>query len=94
MCSLTLETIVRRSDAPLSTQIDHEMVLMSLERGNYYGLNETATLIWQRLEQPTSIAALCQQLAAEYAADATTIERDVLVLLEQLQTEGFLEQVV
>lgn len=68
-----------------------ETVLMSLERGNYYGLDAIATDIWLRLEQPISIGDLCAQLVEDYEADLATIQRDVLNLLEHLRAEGLVD---
>lgn len=89
--TLSLNSTICRSKELLSTQIDDEMVLMSIERGNYYGLDAIATDIWQRLEQPLAVVDLCAVLAKEYDADTETISRDVLALLEQFVTEGFIE---
>lgn len=89
--TLSLNSTICRSKELLSTQIDDEMVLMSIERGNYYGLDAIATDIWQRLEQPLAVVDLCAALAKEYDADTETINRDVLALLEQFVAEGFIE---
>lgn len=89
--SLSSASTIQRSDNQLSTQIDDEMVLMSIERGNYYGLDAIATDIWKRLEQPLTVSDLCGALVEEYDADAETILRDVLALLEHLLDEGFIE---
>ncbi len=84
-------TIICRSTSALYSSIGDETVLMSLERGNYYGLDAIATDIWLRLEEPVSIGDLCARLVEEYEADLPTIQQDVLNLLEQLRTEGFLD---
>lgn len=88
---LTLTTIVSRSKIILSSSIGDEVVLMSLEGGNYHGLDAIATDIWRRLEQPISIGDLCGQLFEEYEADLTTIQGDVLNLLELLRVESLLD---
>jgi hypothetical protein len=88
---LALTTIVCRSKIILSSLIGDEAVLMSLECGNYHGLDAIATDVWQRLEQPISIGDLCVQLVEEYEADLTTIQGDVLNLLERLRVERLLD---
>ncbi|CAD6875579.1 PqqD family peptide modification chaperone [Methylomonas fluvii] len=89
--ALSLNSTICRSKELLSTQIDDEMVLMSIDRGNYYGLDAIATDIWQRLEQPVAVSDLCAALVKEYDADTETISRDVLSLLEQFASEGFID---
>jgi hypothetical protein len=67
--------------------MDDEVVILSVERGSYFGLDEIGSEIWQRLESPIRVEALCDALVAKYDADRSTIERDVLALLERLAAE-------
>ena len=41
-------------------------------------------MIWRELEQPRTVADLCQSLSERYEAPASEIERDVLDLLRQM----------
>ncbi len=85
---LTAETVVRRSCEQLSADLGGgETVLMSLERGNYYGLGESGTRIWELLEAPLSIARLCDHLTAEYDVERASCERDVTAYLQRLIEE-------
>ena len=88
---LSSSTTICRSKDLLSAQVDDELVLMSIEKGNYYGLDSIATDIWNRLEHPIVVEDLCTHLADEYDADRETIEKDVLALLSQFAQEGFIE---
>ncbi len=76
--------LIRRNPVLLATEVDGELVLMSLERGNYYGLKTTARRIWELLETPTTLAQLCEQLAQEYEAAPGQIEGDVAAFVGQL----------
>ena len=67
--------------------MDDEVVILSVERGSYFGLDEIGSEIWQRLESPIRVEALCDTLVAKYDADRSIIERDVLALLEKLVAE-------
>lgn len=82
---------VARSENSLAAEIDDELVLMSVEQGNYYGLDAIGADIWRRLEEPMQVSAMCDALCKEYEADADTIRRDVLALLERLIAEGLVE---
>ncbi len=90
---LSASDIVRWRDTPVATEVDHEVVLMSLERGRCYGLGETGSAVWRKLVQPIRIAELCRQLQEEYAAEPATLLADVLDLLERLRAEGLIETV-
>jgi hypothetical protein len=86
--TLSLTSLVKSANDLISAPVNSEVVILSVERGTYYGLDEIGTEIWQRLESPVRIDMLCEDLAAKYAADRQTIERDVLALLESLFAEG------
>jgi hypothetical protein len=81
--------LIRNSDL-LSTDLDGEIVLMSIERGNYYGMELTGRWIWELLAQEQTVAELCRQLSLEYDVEPTTCERDVLTFLEELHHEGLI----
>ncbi len=75
---------IARSPELLESSLDNEIVLMSIERGNYYGLKTTARRIWQLIEEPTSFQDLAAALANEYAALPGQIEQDLHVFLQKM----------
>jgi hypothetical protein len=75
------DTRISRSPAVLSAEVDGEVVMMSIEKGCYFGLDDIASEIWKRIETPCSFAALINNLVAEYDADRATIDADVRALL-------------
>lgn len=81
---IEIEDTVAWSGKALASQIQEEVVLMNLERGYYYSLDDIGSDIWHSLEQPVSVASLCQSLAAKYNAEAATVTADVLTLLNKL----------
>lgn len=84
-------TTVQRVAGLLATEIDGEAVLMHVDRGQYYGLAKTAKAIWDELEQPRPVAALCAALAARYSAPAGVIEADVMRFLGEMRAEGLVD---
>lgn len=87
MTSLALESQIARAEGLLVTELDGEVVLMSIDRGFYYGMEATARRIWELLETPKSVAALCEQLRNEFDVDPSVCEQEVLGFLRQLQAE-------
>ena len=90
---LTAESVVVWSEAPVATEVDREVVLMSVGRGRCYGLGETGSSVWRRLGSPIRVDDLCRELMLEYNADASLLQRDVLALLEHLREEGLVRVV-
>jgi Coenzyme PQQ synthesis protein D (PqqD) len=74
-------TIISRSPSVLIEEVDGEIVMLSIERGRYFGLDHIGSDIWKRIEPPCSFATLIDGLAADYEADRATIVSDVQSLL-------------
>jgi hypothetical protein len=73
--------IVRRQGDWLSAKVGDELVMMSTEKVNYIGLTEVGARIWQMLDTPRDVDAICAQLLKEYdiAPDACRAEIDVFL---------------
>ena len=88
---ITAESVVCWSDSQVATEVDREVVLMNVGRGRCYGLGESGSSVWRRLQSPIRVDDLCRELLLEYAADRESLTRDVIALLEQMQEEGLLK---
>jgi len=85
---LSLASVIQWSSDQLAATVNNEVVILNIERGSYYGLDDVGTDIWQRLATPVRIEALCDALMAKYDANRAVIERDLIALLERLVGEG------
>jgi hypothetical protein len=65
--------------------LDGEAVILDLESGTYFGLNEVGTRVWLLVGDGRSEAEIVDALAAEYDAGRETIARDVAKLLGELR---------
>ena len=81
-------TVIARSPEILEAELDGETVMMSIEQGEYYGLDQVGTSIWSLLAEPRSVAELCAALVEEYEVDPEICQRDVIAFLEQLAGDG------
>lgn len=91
MPTLTVETIVRRSNDVFSGVVDNETVAMNVQNGKYYHLNETGSRILSLLEEPLSVAALCEELKGQYRADEEKLRQDVLAFIGEMVGMGLVE---
>ena len=64
--------------------VNGEVVMMSIEQGQYFGLDDIGSDIWKRLDPPCAFADLIDRLAADYDADRASIAADVRALLETM----------
>jgi Coenzyme PQQ synthesis protein D (PqqD) len=84
MIAISDATRISRNPAILAVHVDSETVMMSIEAGRYYGLDDIGTVIWKRIDPPCSFCDLIDGLAAEYEADRATIALDVRTLLDRM----------
>ena len=83
--------VVARTDGSLSTTLDGEAVLLQPEAGIYYGMNEVATLLWERLEEPATVGALRDALLSEFDVDRAVADRDLQDFLADVEAAGLVE---
>jgi hypothetical protein len=88
--SITPHNIVQRRPDAVSAIVGGSVVILASERDAYCGLDKIGSRIWQHLEHPIAVTALCDSLLEEYEGDPQTIERDVMALLEELMAQGLL----
>jgi hypothetical protein len=93
MQNITLESVIHRSREVMASHIDEDLVMMNIDRGQYYALDEIGADIWARLEQPTQVQDLCQQLQRQYSVNPMTCEADVLALLNDMYENDLLSLV-
>jgi hypothetical protein len=74
----------------LSTELDQETVLMSIDAGAYYGLEGPARSIWEILETPLTFSALVDRLVEEYQVSPETCAADLERFLIEMEREGLL----
>lgn len=89
--AITSDSIVRQSQGQVSTEIDGETVLLSIDRGNYYGMNRVLSTIWSWLERPMTVSAVCRRMTETYEVTDEVCQRDVMKALADLQKEGLID---
>ena len=78
------------SDDVVAREIEGEIIMVPLVAGfgdledELFSLNETGKAIWEKLDGRRSLNEVIGELAAEYQAEPSEIETDVLGLVEEL----------
>ena len=88
--AINLLSIISKNPAIISSKMDDEVVMMSIEKGNYYGLNPVAAEIWEMLAAPMTIQAICDRLMEEFDVEQKKCYNEVLVYVEKLGNEGLI----
>ena len=93
MTTLTLDTQVRQHPDQIAAEADGEVLMMHVESGNYFGLNEVASFIWNQLGEPKTVAELCAAVRAEFDVDEEQCRADVFGFLGGMIADGLAEVV-
>jgi hypothetical protein len=88
---VSLDSVVVRRPEPLTTPVDGELVILDLRRGHYLGIDPIGRRIWELLEQPRSVDALCAALEGQFEVSAETCRTDVLAFVAQLADAELVE---
>lgn len=74
----------------LSVEMDGDLVMMSMESGNYFGVGGIGPFIWQLIETPQSFGGLVDAVCAEFEVDSETARADLRSFLDQLAENGMI----
>ncbi len=80
--------MVRKQGDWLAAKVGDELVMMSAEQGHYIGLSEVGARIWELLDTPRDLDAVCAQLLEEYYVTAETCRAEVESFLNELVKHG------
>jgi coenzyme PQQ synthesis protein D (PqqD) len=89
--SVDMQTRVRVSAQHASCDLHGQVVILDLQKGFYYGLEEIAARIWHLLEQPRKVLEIRDAIAAEYDVTPQRCEQDLLAFLDNLDEAGLIE---
>lgn len=84
-------TVYQASSVHLYSEIDSEAVILDLESGTYYSLNETGNQIWQWLQKPKTFSELSKLILDEYDVPPEEALRDLQNLLQEMVNTGLIE---
>jgi hypothetical protein len=76
-----------RRDGVLAQQADDELVLLDVEAGTYFALNEVGAKVWELCDGARTVEQLLEIIGEEFDAPGDVIERDVRGLLEDLGSD-------
>lgn len=74
-------------------QMDDGAVLLDLESGVYFGLDEVGTRVWTLLVEQKTPDAVCAAMLGEFDVEPGVLAEDVRRLVGELQQNGLLRTV-
>jgi hypothetical protein len=88
MSALNLNSTVVHHPGMVAADMDGETVMMSIEAGEYFGLNDVGTYLWEFMAEPIAISDLCQRVLDSYEVDEATCQTGVLSYVAKLMDKG------
>lgn len=80
--------MVRRRGDWLIAKVGDEFVMMSRQKVHHIGITEVSARIWELIETPLEVDAVCAQLRQEYAIPADVCRAEVEAFLNDLAEQG------
>lgn len=88
MSPATSTTLFSRNPDLIAADMDGDIVMMSIEHEEYYGISGVGPRVWELLATPISVADITRVICAEYAVDEATCQSDMQAFVEELMRLG------
>lgn len=85
-----MTNLVKATELFSETTIDQEIVVMSLDSGDFFSLEGTARAAWELIDGSHDLPALVAALAGQFDAPPQAIGADVAAFVAQLRAAGLL----
>jgi len=81
---------LRRQETVITQQVEGQTILLRVDDGGYYAIDEVGAAIWTLCDGQRSVAEIVGELMGEFDAAEATIRADVLEFIEDLRRERLL----
>jgi coenzyme PQQ biosynthesis protein PqqD len=82
---IDLESCPKRKTQVVAQKAKNDWLLLNIENGNYFSLNDVGGRIWELCDGSRSVAQVVATLASEYDAPSDVLQKDVVDLLQGLE---------
>lgn len=87
----TLESRIAVNKEVLFRDLGGEAVILNLQSGKYYGLDEVGTRMWSLLLEHGQVKQAYTALLAEYDVSEERLREDLLHFVDELVSHGLLQ---
>ena len=81
---INLDTVINKNLEIDDTDLDGEKVMMNLDKGEYFMMNEVGSRIWEIISEPINVKGIVDTLRSEYEVDEETCKDTVIEFLGRL----------
>jgi len=87
---IVADSRLRHRDRVLIQRAAGTLVLLDLEGGQYFALDEVSARVWELCDGEHGIGAIVEAIGSEYEAPVETIREDVMAFLQEMLDEKLL----
>ena len=87
---INLETVINKNLEIDDTDLDGEKVMMNLDKGEYFMMNEVGSRIWEIISEPINVKEIISTLRNEYEVDEETCKDTVIEFLGRLNNANLI----
>ena len=90
---VNIDSVITKNKEIDDTDLDGEKVMMNLDKGQYFMMNEVGSRIWELINESTPIVNIIETLTNEYEVDEETCENTVMEFLGRLKNADLIKVV-
>ena len=87
----TLDSTIEIPQDVLFHELAGEAVLLNLETGKYFGLDEVGTRMWMLLSEHGKVEPVLNALLGEYDVEEAQLSHDLFELIDRLAANGLVQ---
>ncbi len=84
-------TVVKKSAGQVSCVLNEEVAILNLDRALYFGLKDVAAHIWDTLQEPRSVADICDDVMTQFDVASDVCRADVSRFVLSMRDAGLVE---
>lgn len=99
MIDIDITSTYKISDNLISREIEETLVIVPLDSGmgdinsELYSLNETGSLVWEKLDGLTPINEIIDSISLDFNLPTDKIKQDIINLLADLLKKGLIKKI-
>lgn len=82
--ALSQATVLSKNPDILTSLVNEGLAMMSVESGNYYGLDDIGMKIWDLIDGQRTLREICTKLATEHEVTTDQCWTDVCLLVREM----------
>ena len=84
---MTSDTILVAAEGLATADLDEEAVVLDVNSGIYYGLNEIGARVMDLLKEPISLGDIMNTMLEEYEVEREQLEHDLTAFLQVMKDQ-------